>query len=309
MSLSESRPAAPVPEPVTLALAEGRQAGRARGFARGQLLAHSLERMPPALAGLLIQVVATAAALALYCVAEVASIDTPWTLWALLQAGIAVLLATATGQAQWWIVMHSAFAPAALLLGRIDPPPWIYLGFAGALAVTNGNALRERVPLFLTSRAACDRLLELLPTGTPIRFVDLGCGLGGVVCSVGRERPTDECLGLETAWLPYAVSRLRSLASPNRVTVRRQDLWTQDLSGADVVYAYLSPVPMARLWAKATGEMQAGSLFISNSFPVPGVAPERTLPVDDATGSALHVYRMGGPAAAAAITESSAARS
>ena len=258
---------------------------------RGRLV-RGIDRLPPALGGLLVQVVATAITLAVYCVAGIASLDAPWTFWALVQAALAVLLATAGGQAQWWVLMHSAFVPAALLLHQFSPPPWIYLGCAGLLAVTNGNALRERVPLFLTSRAARARLIELLPALEPINFVDVGCGFGGVVARVGRERPTRECLGLETAWLPYLVSRFRCALSPNQVTVARRDLWQHDLSSADVVYAYLSPVPMARLWRKVVAEMKPGALFISNSFAVPGVQPVASFEIDDATRSVLHVYRL-----------------
>ena len=264
------------------------------GFARSRLPVRRIDRLSPALAGLLVQVVATAVTLALYCLAGTAALGAPWTFWALVQAALAVLLATKAGQARWWIVMHSLFAPAALLLHQFSPPPWLYLGAAVFLALTNGNAMRERVPLFLTSRAARERLLALLPEDRPIRFVDVGCGFGGVVSSVGRERPTLECLGLETAWLPYLVSRLRCALSPNHAAIARRDLWTHDLSTADVVYAYLSPVPMERLWRKVVAEMQPGTLFISNSFAVPGIEPLAVHEIDDATGSVLHVYRLPG---------------
>jgi len=272
------------------------------GVGRHRLLARRIDRLPPALAGLLVQVVATALTLAIYCIAGVAALEAPWTFWAFVQAALAVLLATAGGQAQWWVVMHSMFAPAALLLSQVSAPPWIYLGCAALLAITNGNALRERVPLFLTSRAARVRLLDILPQDRPVRFIDVGCGFGGVVSTVGRERPTRECLGLETAWLPYMVSRLRCALSPNHVTVARRDLWQHDLSEADVVYAYLSPVPMARLWRKVVAEMQPGTLFISNSFEVPGVEPSARFEIDDATRSVLHVYRIAAADTAAAST-------
>ena len=281
--------------------------GALSGFARHGQWLRRIERLPPALAGLLVQVVATAITLAGYCLAGIASLEAPWTYWALVQAALAVLLATAAGQARWWIVMHSLFVPAMLLFEHLAPPPWLYLAGAALLALTNGNAMRERVPLFLTSRAARERLLALLPLDRPIHFVDVGCGFGGVVASVGRERPTLACLGLETAWIPYLVSRLRCGLSPNHAAVSRRDLWTHDLSGADVVYAYLSPVPMARLWRKVVAEMQPGTLFISNSFAVPGVEPVASHPVEDATGSVLHVYRLA--AAAAAPADASAAAS
>jgi len=46
-----------------------------------------------------------------------------------------------------------------------------------------------------------------------------------------------------------------------------------DLAQADVVYAYLSPLPMSELWRKVRAEMRSGTLFISNTFAVPGIAP------------------------------------
>jgi len=277
------------------------------GFARWRLSVRRLDRLSPALAGLLVQVVATAITLALYCLADTVALGAPLTFWALVQAALAVLLASAAGQARWWILMHGLFAPAALLLDQFSPPPWLYLGAAVLLALTNGNAMRERVPLFLTSRAARERLLALLPEDRPIHFVDVGCGFGGVVSSVGRERPTLECLGLETAWLPYLVSRLRCALSPNHATIARRDLWTHDLSTADVVYAYLSPVPMERLWRKVVAEMRPGTLFISNTFAVPGIEPLAAYEIDDATGSVLHVYRLPGDQVTAGVQATRAA--
>jgi hypothetical protein len=51
---------------------------------------------------------------------------------------------------------------------------------------------------------------------------------------------------------------------------------------------------MERLWRKVVAEMRPGTLFISNSFAVPGIEPLVSHEVDDATGSVLHVYRLPG---------------
>ena len=60
---------------------------------------------------------------------------------------------------------------------------------------------------------------------------------------------------------------------------RRGDFFAQSWRGHVVIYAFLSPVPMARVWEKAQRELPAGATVISNSFPVPGAAPERTVEV------------------------------
>jgi hypothetical protein len=50
---------------------------------------------------------------------------------------------------------------------------------------------------------------------------------------------------------------------------------------------------MPALWEKARREMRAGSLLVSNTFVVPGVAPDRVIEVDDTRGSRLLVWQMG----------------
>ena len=60
----------------------------------------------------------------------------------------------------------------------------------------------------------------------------------------------------------------------------------------NVVYAFLSPVPMPALWAKARREMKPGSRFISHSFEVPGEFPQRVIPVEGREGARLLVWDM-----------------
>ena len=80
-------------------------------------------------------------------------------------------------------------------------------------------------------------------------------------------------------------------AGRNNITWRWDDLWATDLSRFDVVYAFLSPVPMPRLWEKVQKEMPPGSLFISNSFPVPGVTPDRVIEVPCTPARPLYCYQ------------------
>ncbi|PJC02774.1 MAG: hypothetical protein CO071_01390, partial [Gallionellales bacterium CG_4_9_14_0_8_um_filter_59_50] len=74
-------------------------------------------------------------------------------------------------------------------------------------------------------------------------------------------------------------------------TVRWQSLWDCNLGGYDVVFAYLSPVPMAELWQKVERELRPGSLFISNSFAVNDHPPHATREVDDLHHSKLHLWQ------------------
>jgi len=68
--------------------------------------------------------------------------------------------------------------------------------------------------------------------------------------------------------------------------------WPVDLARYDVVFAFLSPVPMSALWEKARREMRERTLFISSSFEVPGQTATRVIEVDDARRTRLHVWTM-----------------
>jgi hypothetical protein len=69
-------------------------------------------------------------------------------------------------------------------------------------------------------------------------------------------------------------------------------LWDSDLAQYDVVFAYLSPVPMDALWRKAKQEMRPGSVFISNTFAVQDQLPLETITVNDLHQSTLYLWKM-----------------
>lgn len=187
----------------------------------------------------------------------------------------------------WWRAINLLFVPLlGLALTWEIGPRWYLAGFV-LLALTSLGAVRTRVPLYLSSRRAAEALAPRIPEQGS--FMDLGCGLGGPLARIRRLRPDVKLHGVESAPLNWLLARLR-LAGRGRV--RLGSLWAVDLGEYDVVYAYLSPAPMARLWEKARTEMRPGSLFISNSFPVPGVAPAETIELHDLSNARLLIWRL-----------------
>src|SRR6185369_7474605 len=97
------------------------------------------------------------------------------------------------------------------------------------------------------------------------RACDLGAGLGGPLTGLARMRPDALITGVEASLLPWLVCRLRCLRRRNARAVLG-DLFAHDLMGYDLVYAFLSPAPMPRLWELARAGMRPGSLLVSNTF-------------------------------------------
>jgi SAM-dependent methyltransferase len=213
---------------------------------------------------------------------------------ALLQGVLAAAIGWRLGLSRWWLWINLAFLPALLLVQRADLPAWLFLlGFV-LLLLINWNSLRERVPLYLSGHKAQQRLQQCLSElEPPLRFVDLGCGTAGILLQLARQFPRGQFVGVETAPLLFVVAWLRCLFQEN-CSIRYRSLWRVDLSQFDVVYCFLSPVPMPRLWAKAQAEMRAGSRLVSNTFEIPGVPADRLLEVDQGRQTALLIWQIKG---------------
>jgi SAM-dependent methyltransferase len=193
------------------------------------------------------------------------------------------------GQPVWWQLINLAFFPAAGVMFLAGIAPIWYLAAFLLLAASSLGAVISRVPLYLSSAKAMRAVAERIPQRQNLRMVDLGCGTGGLLRYLAESRPDVQLEGVDAAPLPWLISRLRL---GRRAGVRFGSLWDEDLSRYDVVYAYLSPAPMHRLWEKARREMHPGSLFISNTFAIPDVEPDEVVDLQDLSRARLLLWRM-----------------
>jgi hypothetical protein len=250
-----------------------------------------ISRLPPALAALLAHLPGIACA----AVVMVAGVELPLPLLLLLVSAGAALLAWLWRLPLWWRYINLFFLPLiglALYLQTWSDginPNWFLAAFL-LLALTSLGAVFTRVPLYLSSSRAAQELALRLPMQGSL--IDLGCGLGGPLAHVHKQRPDARLAGIEAAPLNWLISKLRLLG---RADIRLGSLWDADLSTCDIVYAYLSPAPMARLAAKARAEMQPGSLLISNTFAIPGCEADEIIDISkpgDLAHARLLIWRM-----------------
>lgn len=251
-----------------------------------------LFRKTPILGALLAQVVALPVVAAVTAPLSTAVERLPLIVAALvLQGLIAAGITRILGLARWWLLIAFLFPLAmgsALLIGNL--PAWPFGIAFLLLALVFSNTTRGRIPLYLTNTETTSVLKDLMRDRGASRMLDLGCGLGGVVRALDGEGRTAR--GVENAPAVYLGAKLLS-ALAGRGDIRRGDLWKTDVSQEDVVYAFLSPAPMAALWQKLSTEMKPGSLFVSNSFPVPDVDPDEIWELQDARKTKLFLYPIG----------------
>lgn len=250
-------------------------------------------RLPPAITALILQV--TAFALVFFGV-QVFAVQMPTMAFACFCGLIAFWLSYIAKLASWWLIMQCLFAPALVATLTFNISPNYFLTAFLIMLLVFWNTFRTQVPLYLSSNKVWRALENFLPhpkPGVNFTFIDIGSGLGGVLTHLAGVRPDGNYNGVESAPLPFLWSWLRiRLGGHRQCRVHCGDLWHCDLAKYDVVFAYLSPAPMERLWHKARAEMRSGTIFISSTFTVPGQMPFESVKIDDLHRSILLVWRM-----------------
>ncbi len=124
-----------------------------------------------------------------------------------------------------------------------------------------------------TPKADIDTALSVLKKGDT--FIDLGFG-NGEVLQAAAKRKAKRVIGYELDFVRFFKTKLRVQQDGyRRYTLKYADIWSADLSEADVVFTFFTVIHMNRLYEKAKREMKKGSWFISYVHPIPGVKPTR----------------------------------
>ncbi len=213
--------------------------------------------------------------------------------FAMLQGLCAAALSIALRGARWWLPIHLVFLPAVVLVSGLHLASGWFLAAFLILAMIYWSTFQSRVPLYLSNAATAQALLEWIPADARWRVADAGCGTGSLLVRLARARPTSRFEGMEIAPLPWLVSWIRMRRLTN-AKARRGSFWSWSFAEQDLVYVFLSPVPMSRIWEKARAEMRQGSLLVSNSFAIPDAPPERIIRVPDRRHTCLYFYRIKG---------------
>jgi predicted RNA methylase len=105
---------------------------------------------------------------------------------------------------------------------------------------------------------------------------DLASGDGRIVLAAARVYRS-KAVGYETD--PQLVEQSRSLIRDQelegRVTIHQADLFTADLTGADIIAVYLPTELMTRLLPQLE-KLKPAARIVSHQFRIPGYPPQRT---------------------------------
>lgn len=191
---------------------------------------------------------------------------------------------------RWWALI-SILVPLMFVVFNtsISLPGWLYFFLFAMIALFFSHAIFERVPLYLSNSTTHRALIDYALKHQLKNAIDLGCGFGGVVRALDKNGI--RAVGVEGAPMTWIVARILSNLFKTG-QIKRGNIWDYPLEQIDLVYTFLSPVPMARIYKKAKSELKSGAVLISNSFPVPDVKPTEILMLSDSRKTTLYIYKI-----------------
>jgi hypothetical protein len=189
----------------------------------------------------------------------------------------------------WWQRINSCFAFTILIFYSLHLPGWMYLIAFIAMTGLYWNTLVTRVPYYPSNQLVWEAVGKLLPD-QQCRVLEIGSGLGGFSRYISKHHAHVQCLGLETAPIPWLASMVLSKLERAKCSFQRKNYEDEDFSKYDLIFAFLSPAVMQSLYLKAEQELNPEAKIISYMFAWPEVALPNVQTIQLANGESLCVY-------------------
>lgn len=189
-----------------------------------------------------------------------------------------------------WSVADLAETSAALRPGA-DPNG----GWASAVISPSGLLVRQELRKYRspdvifvpTPPEVVDKMLELAQVTKDDLLYDLGCGDGAIVVRAA-ETVGCRCVGYDIN--PVRIEEARANVAAHNVghlvRIEREDIFTLDLSPADVVTLYLLPSLNVKLIPQLE-KLKPGSRIVSHDFDMRGVTPDQVV---DMEGHSVYLW-------------------
>ena len=130
-------------------------------------------------------------------------------------------------------------------------------------------------PWSATPKRVVRKMLELAEIKPGETLYDLGCGDGRVLIEASK-RYGIESVGIECQekWVRKSNENVRTNGLENLVTIVDGDIFDQDLSGADIVFTYLTNGGMNILKDKLSAELKDDARIVSHLSTFKNVKPK-----------------------------------
>ena len=158
-------------------------------------------------------------------------------------------------------------------------------------AKQDAKAVREPDVIFVpTPQNVVDKMLELAEVQETDLLYDLGCGDGRIVATAAKKYG---CRAVGYDIDPVRVKESLATVKKNDVEkfvkIEQRDIFTLDLSPANVVTLYLLPELNVKLIPQLK-KLKPGSRIVSHDFRMKGVKPDKVVKLPDDDGDTHKVF-------------------
>jgi len=249
-------------------------------------------RLPPAFIALLIGCFAAVISLLIeeFCSNYLHS-KPPRVLFLLLQGLISAFIARVIKLANWWQWILLIFPLAIWLALKLDLTPHFLFGGFLLFVMMYWSVFLTQVPYYPSGQGVSDRVAQLIDHKKQLKIIEIGSGLGGFSMRLAKIRPNSSYLGIEIAPLPLLISLIRKKIERSKVSFKLGNYQKVDFANFDLVFAYLSPAAMPKLYEQCSTQMKSGSFLVSHEFIVPTVKPSDILLSDD-DSKGTYIYQI-----------------
>jgi precorrin-6B methylase 2 len=141
-----------------------------------------------------------------------------------------------------------------------------------------------------TPHEVVEKMLELAKVTKKDVVYDLGCGDGRIVVAAAKKYGC-KAYGFDVD--PQRIKESKARVAKNKVeklvTIEKKDIFTLDLSKANVVTLYLLPDLNVKLIPQLE-KMKPGSRIVSHAFDMKGVKPDKVVTVKTKDDREITVY-------------------
>lgn len=162
---------------------------------------------------------------------------------------------------------------------------WVCVIFSLWFVVFFGHILVQAilgfgVPFVPTPDYKIQKLIGSLKCKKWDVFLDIWCGDGKVIEAVKSKFPDIQCFGIENSLYPYLLSKKRKKINKLDYEVVYWNFFKKDFSQFNIIYCYLLPLHMKKVWKKISNECKPGTILYSSAFQVPDTTPSKKILIE-----------------------------
>lgn len=134
-----------------------------------------------------------------------------------------------------------------------------------------------QVPYVPTKKRVMRKMIEVAKLKNNEVVYDLGCGDGRLLFEAEKTKKV-LTTGYELAPIPYLLAQVHRFFYNSKTNILMANFFNANLKDANIIFCYLGPETMAKLYKKIRHECKKGTRIISNTFTVQDIKPKKIWP-------------------------------